>query len=316
MQLTALKQLQIMEFEINNEKRIHTNPLVSIIVITYNSSEYVLETLESAKVQTYPNIELIISDDCSTDDTVEICRKWLEKNKERFVRTELITVEKNAGVSANCNRGLYASKGEWLKYIAGDDLLIDKCISLYIGFITRFNDSMIVHSSAISKNKNNETRIIKPKKHIVTSSQKKQYKFLLKDNWILAPTTFINRNILIQNEGFNIKYRMIEDYPLWIKLFQENIQFSYLDEPTVIYRENPTSLTNNMIGSSRKQYIISYLRVYRDLVYKELLKNGLFVTYLNIKLEHIVLKAKIFNKRNLDFLLYLRPSNLSKHLHL
>jgi alpha-1,3-rhamnosyltransferase len=69
-------------------------PLVSIVVITYNSSDYVLETLESAKDQTYKNIELIISDDCSTDNTVEICKNWLEENKERFKHTELITVKK------------------------------------------------------------------------------------------------------------------------------------------------------------------------------------------------------------------------------
>ena len=59
-------------------------PLVSIIVITYNSSKYVLETLESAKAQTYENIELIISDDGSTDDTIKICKNWLEKNQDRF----------------------------------------------------------------------------------------------------------------------------------------------------------------------------------------------------------------------------------------
>jgi len=77
------------------------NPLVSIIVITYNSSEYVIETLESAKAQTYQNIELIVSDDCSTDETLEICRDWMKKNQDRFVRSELITTEKNTGISGN-----------------------------------------------------------------------------------------------------------------------------------------------------------------------------------------------------------------------
>ncbi|MDR0890977.1 MAG: glycosyltransferase [Endomicrobium sp.] len=52
------------------------NPLVSVCVITYNSSKYVLETLESIKTQTYQNIELIVSDDCSTDDTVEVCENY------------------------------------------------------------------------------------------------------------------------------------------------------------------------------------------------------------------------------------------------
>ena len=57
------------------------NPLVSINVITYNSSKFVLETLESAKAQTYQNIELIVSDDCSTDNTVEICNLILIKQR-------------------------------------------------------------------------------------------------------------------------------------------------------------------------------------------------------------------------------------------
>ena len=85
-------------------------PLVSIIVITYNSSKYVLETLESAYNQTYQNIELIISDDCSTDDTVEVCKKWVDEHKDRFVRSEIITTPVNTGIPVNCNRGLYKEK--------------------------------------------------------------------------------------------------------------------------------------------------------------------------------------------------------------
>lgn len=64
--------------------------LVSVVVITYNSEKYILETLESIKTQSYKNLELIISDDCSKDDTVMICRDWLDKEGERFIRTKLI----------------------------------------------------------------------------------------------------------------------------------------------------------------------------------------------------------------------------------
>ncbi|GAB1452027.1 hypothetical protein MASR2M47_20830 [Draconibacterium sp.] len=104
------------------------NPLVSIVVITYNSSKFILDTLESAKEQTYQNLELIITDDCSTDNTIEICQNWIEKNSYRFVNTELITVEKNTGTAPNANRGLKVSKGEWIKFIAGDDFLLTNCI--------------------------------------------------------------------------------------------------------------------------------------------------------------------------------------------
>ena len=87
------------------------NDLVSIVVITYNSSKYVLETLESAKAQTYQNIELIITDDCSTDNTVAVCKEWLEKNEDRFVKAELVTSPCNTGVPANLNRGVKKAQG-------------------------------------------------------------------------------------------------------------------------------------------------------------------------------------------------------------
>ena len=107
-------------------------PLVSIVVITYNSSEYVLETLESAKAQTYTNIELIVSDDCSTDETVSICKKWFEANKDRFVNTIMVEAEINSGVPANANRGLAECKGEWIKFIAGDDILVSTGIEEFV----------------------------------------------------------------------------------------------------------------------------------------------------------------------------------------
>lgn len=88
------------------------NPLVSIIVITYNSAKYVLETLESARAQTYQNIELIISDDGSQDDTIVICENWFLENRDRFYDTQLITVEHNSGIPANCIRGVRALHGE------------------------------------------------------------------------------------------------------------------------------------------------------------------------------------------------------------
>ena len=60
------------------------NPLVSAVIITYNSAKYVIETLDSIKAQTYQNIELIVSDDCSTDETTTLVKEWLEKNGNRF----------------------------------------------------------------------------------------------------------------------------------------------------------------------------------------------------------------------------------------
>jgi glycosyltransferase involved in cell wall biosynthesis len=92
------------------------NTLVSVIIVTYNSSEFIIETLESVKEQSYKIIELIITDDASTDNTVLKCEQWLSENKSHFLSTKLITIDKNSGIVANRNRGLSAASGEWVKF--------------------------------------------------------------------------------------------------------------------------------------------------------------------------------------------------------
>ena len=99
------------------------NPLVTVCVLTYESSDFVLETLESIKNQTYGNIQLIISDDSSKDSTVSVCQAWLERNMDRFASARIITAESNTGVTANCNRAVKNAEGRWIKLLAGDDIL-------------------------------------------------------------------------------------------------------------------------------------------------------------------------------------------------
>ena len=124
-------------------------PLVSIIVVTYNSSKYILETLESAKDQTYKNIELIVTDDSSKDNTVELCKEWMQKNSARFVRTEVITVPQNSGIAANCNRGVNAAEGTWVKFIAGDDILTVDCVDAFVDFVKLNKEAMVVESKSL-----------------------------------------------------------------------------------------------------------------------------------------------------------------------
>ena len=102
--------------------------LVSIIIATYNSSSFVVETLESIVKQTWEKLELIITDDCSGDNTVELCQAWLKNNRERFIYAQILTFERNTGVAANANRGLYVAKGKWIKFLAADDTLKTNCI--------------------------------------------------------------------------------------------------------------------------------------------------------------------------------------------
>lgn len=228
------------------------NPLVSIIVITYNSSKYVLETLESAKAQTYNNIELIISDDCSTDNTVEICEEWLKENKDRFVRTKLLTVKKNTGIPANCNKGLKAAKGEWIKYIAGDDILLSNCIKDCISFINNNYEISLLFGNVIDFNKYFEkaTKIenrLYFKEGIIAEEQ---YQYLLRGNQGIAPSAIIKKSLIIEVGGFDETFKLIEDYQLWIKIAKKGYKAFSLKNAVVKHRisEHGISSKKNVIN--------------------------------------------------------------------
>jgi|26BtaG_2_1085354.scaffolds.fasta_scaffold00481_4 alpha-1,3-rhamnosyltransferase len=241
----------------------NSNPLVSIVVITYNSSKYVLETLESAKAQTYQNIELIVTDDGSTDRTIEICEKWLAENKDRFVRTELITIEKNTGIPANCNRGVKASQGEWVKLIAGDDVLVYDLLEKYIAYTLTNSETKFIHSNVERLIKNKPNELENKNKYYFnqpnTTSQE-QFEILLRINPIYAATTFIHKDIFINHGYFDEKFKLWEDRPMWLKLTKNGVKLDFLNITSVRYRVSLDSVQSKRI----KTNIHSEFQIIRD----------------------------------------------------
>lgn len=279
------------------------DPLVSIIVITYNSAQFVLETLESAKVQTYQNIELIVSDDCSKDNTVEICSNWIEMNKDRFVETKLIKSEKNTGIAPNCNRGLYASKGIWLNFIAGDDKIYENRIQRCVNTI-RENPSIEILFSGVARNGQFavNTPIEDP---FFSLPQKQQFIELLKGNILPAAAAFINRETAIKLKGFNEKYTHLEDYPFFLKALKNGIKLYNINEQLVFYR-----ISQNNISRQKKMndsYQMSIKLFFKDTILKELWNNKLYLYFAHFLIDYILLifctKNIIKNRRTYDYFL-------------
>lgn len=222
------------------------NPLVTIGVLTYNSSKYVLETLESAKAQTYKNIELIISDDCSTDNTVELCREWVEKNKERFVRCEILTVEKNTGIPANCNRRLRASKGEWLKGIAGDDILASDCIESFINFVKENPEVSLAFSMLRSFGESKKDNSIHGNGALFHGNAETQYKRLLSRGCFTpVPSAFLKRKMLKALEGYDESFPLAESYILFLRATKAGYLMGFCDKELVFYRVHEASVSHS-----------------------------------------------------------------------
>lgn len=214
-------------------------PLVSVGVISYNSSDYILDVLESIKAQTYPNIELIISDDKSPDNTVEICKEWVSKNKERFVRVEIIVPEHNTGTAGNYNRALFASKGEWMKFIDADDLLLPNCLEDNINFICKNENAKVVFSDVLifeNEISNSKPFFKKGAKSFFEQDTHAQLMIALKGNPVPSASFFIETEVLKANP-FDERFKLLEDAPKWIDLLEKGYRFFYFDIVTAGYRK-------------------------------------------------------------------------------
>lgn len=226
------------------------SPLVSIPVITYNSSSTIIETLDSIYNQTYQNIELIISDDCSKDNTIALCCEWIEEHKNRFVHTKIITTEKNTGVSANGNRARNACRGVWVHGIAGDDILLPNCISDNIDFVEMHPDAIYVFSQCKSFGMD-EDRCAEMDAlynyEFFSWNPQEQYDYLtLVRNCIPAVSVFVNReksNILgIKNDE---RIPLLDDQPKWVMLIQKGVRLYYMDKLTVMWRLSEKGLSSS-----------------------------------------------------------------------
>jgi glycosyltransferase involved in cell wall biosynthesis len=229
--------------------------LVSVIIVTYNSSQFVVETLESISNQSWNEIELIITDDCSQDGTVEICVNWINKNSQRFVSSEVITFEKNTGVPANVNRGLYKAKGDWIKLLGADDTLKPNCIEDNMSMIATHPEIKALFSCVevyknIFRSKNflttipndpfNSEGIMAPDRSVES-----QYKMLLLSDRIhYTPSAFLHRETLLTIGSFDERFRLLEDYPLWLKLTKSGQRLYFMNKSTVNYRQHEAAINN------------------------------------------------------------------------
>lgn len=216
-------------------------PLVSVVVVTYNSSQTILETLESIRVQNYENIELIVSDDHSSDNTVQICRDWIDEYKERFASCHVVESLKNTGVTVNVNRGWKASRGEWVKILGGDDLFLSYAVREAMQFVTPEKEIIVTqYKTFFEKGGKREIGTLHPRKEIETFYEEDNAecrKKMILHTFIEATIGyFIRRSLLEKVQGYDERFPMFEDAPMFFKLTYMSYKFYLLKKPCFLYR--------------------------------------------------------------------------------
>jgi len=220
--------------------------LVTIGVPNYNYAHFIIETLNSVISQTYKNIELIIVDDLSKDNSVAVIENWIsEYNGTISIR--FIKNTTNAGLTKVCNQILKNARGKYFQTLDADDLILPDKITLQVSALELSGNSAIVYSNVNIINEGGSVIVDDYLGRIgydkYAMPQGNIFERLFNFNFIPLPSTLVNTEYARNAGGFN-EALQVQDYYLWLKLSQ-NHHVIYLPQITASYREHPGSMSNS-----------------------------------------------------------------------
>ena len=220
------------------------NPLVSTIVLSYNQSRFVLETLESVKAQTYKATQLIIVDDCSTDDSVPTIERWLRENR---IDCTFIRHHANKGICRSLNDALAVATGKYVSMVASDDVwLLDK-IAQQVEVMESQPDRVgVLYSDAFQMDEQGRAlpeMFIAAHRNLPEMPQGEMFKVLLEGNFIPGMTTLIRRSCydVVGLYDENLPW---EDWDMWMRIARR-YSFLYSPVPSARYRYHAKSFSHS-----------------------------------------------------------------------
>jgi glycosyltransferase involved in cell wall biosynthesis len=220
-------------------------PLVSVIVTTYNAEKFIERALDSVLRQTYPNIEILAVDDGSTDSTAAILARYQPR-----VRT---LYQPNSGVCVARNRGAAETRGSLLAFLDADDVWLPEKIATQVAAFGKHPHvgAVAVNFDEIDADDRPLTRLMKRPTHLYGAPRNIYRELLDHDNFLAISAVMISRAAFEASNGFFAEHRILSaDYDLWIRM-SEFFEFLILPDLLCHYRVLPVSALH---GSLEKEY--------------------------------------------------------------
>lgn len=216
--------------------------LVSIITPSYNSSKYIEETIRSVQSQTFKEWEMIIVDDCSTDNTIDIVEQFILSDN----RIKLFENNTNLGAAETRNLAIKKSKGRYIAFLDSDDVWLPNKLEKQLLFIEENNLSFTYSAYYKIDEEGNKKGVFYPPKEIT-------FENLLKTCSIGCLTAIYDTNKLGKVYMPNIRKR--QDYALWLIIFRK-IQKTkgIVDQPLAYYRVRRGSISSNKFKAAIYHY--------------------------------------------------------------
>jgi cellulose synthase/poly-beta-1,6-N-acetylglucosamine synthase-like glycosyltransferase len=216
-------------------------PLVSAIVLCYNQARFVVECLEGVKAQDYPNLELVVNDDASKDDSVAVIEGWLAKNS---IPHHFLKNKTNQGICRSVNNTLRQARGKYISGIAADDVWLPGKLRTQVEILERLPEKVgVVYSDALQMDESGNLlpeRFIDSHRRFETMPAGNVHNILWEGNFIPAMTTLIRRDCF-EKVGMYDETLFYEDWDMFLRI-SRRFDFAYSNEVSAKYRIVGTSM--------------------------------------------------------------------------
>lgn len=236
--------------------------LVSIITPSYNCASFIGETIESILAQTYINWELIITDDCSSDNSRDIIQSFVAKDS----RIRLLVLDRNSGAGVARNNSIHAAKGRFIAFCDSDDRWYPEKLEKQLTFMKGL-DCAMSHTSYMTCDENNKIT------GIVICRKKESLNSMCKDDKMGFLTVVYDT----QKTGkvYMPDLRKRQDWALKLKILKICNNAYGMKEPLAYYRKHSDSISSN------KRSLVKYnIAVYREIFGWSKVKSNLFFYFI------------------------------------
>jgi len=247
------------------------NLKVSVVIPTYNREKLIISAINSLKNQTYKNIEIVVVDDCSTDNTHNVMKMQMEMDK----RIIYVKQKENKGAPSARNKGIEVATGELIAFLDSDDEWLPLKLEKQIEKFNEDDSIGVVYTgvkNVIGSNVRSEFIPQEAKADMLTE--------LLKGNCVgTTSTVVVKKNLLLQVQGFDINLPSCQDWDLWVRLSMIT-NFGVIKEALVLFNEHE----GERITTNVKSVVNGHQEFYNKYVHliDKLSKSNYQLAYLNL----------------------------------
>lgn len=217
--------------------------MVSVVIPTYNQAGFVRETIDSVLAQDYPKLQIIVTDDGSTDDTAQIIREYALQYPDKVVA---VVNEKNTGIPANFNRGFRQVKGEYIAWLGGDDLMLPGKISKQVRLMQQRPDAVgCCHDAEVFQSHDGQViGLFSELKNGRREFREGGVELWFAPNYFMLPSTVMIRSAASPQHGFDERLKYTNDWLFDVEVFRQG-KCVPLNEVLVRYRRHEGNITDS-----------------------------------------------------------------------